>query len=196
MNERNETEMQEAAQDALLRAAAALPRAIQPQRDLWPGIEQALRAQQRAGGWRSGLFAQAASVILLVGVSSGLTYLAVSPPDREVSPVSVGVDRVFEPVSGSFGSRYNLGPDFQAARDVLAARLDLEMAKLSPETRAVVQKNLDAIRAVIVEINKALAAEPDNELLQEMLIRSYHDELALMQKVGGIGNSAMVRNDI
>lgn len=192
----NETEIEEPSNDALLRAAAALEKDIKPQRDLWPGIEQALHRQQPVGWWRNGPLAQAASVILLVGASSGLTYLAVSQHDSEVSPVSPDVERVFEPVSGSFGSRYNLGPDFQDARNVLVARLDVEMAKLAPETRAVVQKNLDAIHAVIVEINKALATEPDNELLQEMLIRSYHDELALMQKVGGIGNSAMIRTDI
>jgi hypothetical protein len=135
-------------------------------------------------------------VILLVAASSGLTYLAVSGGENQVSPVSQDVTRVFEPVSGSFGSRYNLGPDFQDARDVVAARLDLEMQKLSPESRADVQKNLDVIRSSIAEINKALADEPDNMLLQDLLIRTYHDELQLMQKVGGISNSAMRRNDI
>jgi len=191
---------EDAPRDALMAAAAALPKEIRPGRDLWPGIEQKLRNTPQRG-WNSrgrfnGLFTQAAAILLIIGASSGLTYLAVKDDGKQVSPVVTDVTRIFEPVSGSFGSRYNLGPDFQDARDSLAARLEIEMRKLSPESRAEVQENLDAIHAAIVEINKALADEPENVLLQSLLLRTYHDELALMQKVGGIKNSAMRRTDI
>jgi hypothetical protein len=198
MNDRNDPSTDKSGNEALMAAAAALPKEIKPGRDLWPGIEQALvRKQPRieARNWQ-GWFAQAAAVILLVGASSGLTYLAVTDGGSQLSPVVTDVERVFEPVSGSFGSRYNLGPDFLDARNVLAARLEGEMEKLSPESRAAVQKSLDAIHAAIVEINKALADEPDNVLLQDLLRRTYHEELALMQQVGGISNSAMNRSDI
>jgi hypothetical protein len=198
MNDRNDPSTDKSGNEALMAAAAALPKEIKPGRDLWPGIEQALaRTQPRIEPWNwQGLFAQAAAVILLVGASSGLTYLAVKDGGSQVSPVVTDVERVFEPVSGSFGSRYNLGPDFLDARNVLAARLEGEMEKLSPESRAAVQKSLDAIHEAIVEINKALAEAPDNVLLQNLLLRTYHEELALMQQVGGISNSAMNRSDI
>jgi hypothetical protein len=195
MNDTEDTAKRDPADDALMRAAAALAKEIKPGRDLWPGIEQSLTRKAAAGRWWQGGLAQAAAVILLVGGSSGLTYLAVRD-NAGTSTVVVGVNQVFEPVSGSFGSRYNLGPEFQEARDSVAARLDDEMQKLSPAARADVQKNLDAIHSAIVEINQALAKEPDNVLLQDLLIRTYHDELALMQKVGGIRNSAMLRTDI
>lgn len=198
MNDRNDPSTDKSANDPLMAAAAALPKEIKPGRDLWPGIEQALARKQprfEPRNWQ-GLFAQAAAVILLVGASSGLTYLAVTDGSNQVSPVVTDVERVFEPVSGSFGSRYNLGPDFLAARNVLAARLEGEMEKLTPESRAVVQKSLDAIHEAMVEINKALANEPDNVLLQDLLLRTYHEEIALMQQVGGIRNSAMNRSDI
>lgn len=182
--------------DALMRAAAALPREIKPGRDLWPGIAQAIAVQQPQRHWWNGGFAQAAAVLLLIAGSSGVTYLAIKDDSGSLSPVAVEGERIFQPVAGSFGSRYNLGPEFQDARDGLAEMLDSEMEKLSPDSRAEVQKNLDVIRAAIVEINKALANEPDNVLLQDLLIRTYHDELALMQKVGGISNSAMRRTDI
>jgi hypothetical protein len=198
MNDRNDPSTDKSGNEALMAAAAALPKEIKPGRDLWPGIEQALvRKQPRIEprNWQ-GLFAQAAAVILLVGASSGLTYLAVTDGSSQVSPVAADVERLFEPVSGSFGSRYNLGPDFLDARNVLTARLEGEMEKLSPESRAAVQKSLDSIHEAIVEINKALADEPDNVLLQDLLLRTYHEELALMQQVGGISNSAMNRSDI
>jgi hypothetical protein len=196
MNDNRDTSSNTPPDDALMRAAAALPREIKPGRDLWPGIELAISGRQQRNRWWSGPLAQAAAVLLLVGGSSGVTYLAIKNDGGSLSPVALEGERVFVPVSGSFGSRYNLGPEFQDARDSLAARLDSEMEKLSPESRAEVQKNLDTIRAAIVEINKALANEPDNVLLQDLLIRTYHDELTLMQKVGGIQNSAMRRTDI
>jgi hypothetical protein len=196
MNDTRDKTDFETPDDALMRAAAALPRDIKPGRDLWPGIEQAIVVRRPASRWWNGGFAQAAAVLLLIAGSSGVTYLAIKDDNSLLSPVAMDGQRVFEPVSGSFGSRYNLGPEFQDARDSLAARLDSELEKLSPDSRAEVQKNLDTIRAAIIEINKALANEPDNVLLQDLLIRTYHDELALMQKVGGIRNSAMRRTDI
>jgi hypothetical protein len=196
MNDNRDTSLNTPSNDALMRAAAALPREIKPGRDLWPGIELAISGKQQRNRWWNGALAQAAAVLLLVGGSSGVTYLAIKDDGGSPSPVAMEGERVFVPVSGSFGSRYNLGPEFQDARDSLAARLDSEMEKLSPESRAEVQKNLNTIRAAIVEINKALANEPDNVLLQDLLIRTYRDELTLMQKVGGIRNSAMRRTDI
>ena len=197
MNDKQDTTRQDGQpRDALMAAAAALPKQIAPGRDLWPGIEQALRKPPASAWYRGGLFAQAAAVILLIGASSGLTYFAVRDGGSQVSPVVTDVTRVFEPVSGSFGSSYNLGPDFQDARNSLAARLEMEMERLPADARADIQENLDVIHNAIIEINKALAEEPDNALLQELLLRTYHDELALMQKVGGIKNSAMRRNDI
>ena len=196
MNDNRDTSPNTPPDDALMRAAAALPKEIRPARDLWPGIELAISGSRQRNRWWNGGLAQAAAVLLLVGGSSGITYLAIKDDGGSLSPVAMEGERVFVPVSGSFGSRYNLGPEFQDARDSLAARLDSEMEKLSPESREEVQKNLDTIRAAIVEINNALANEPDNVLLQELLIRTYHDELTLMQKVGGIRNSAMRRTDI
>lgn len=184
------------AEDALMAAAARLPKEISPGRDLWPGIEQRLEAGRRVSWHRNGLLAQAAAVLLLVGASSGITYLAVTEGGNDVSPVAADVPRVFEPVSGSFGSQYNLGPGFQDARNNLAARLDDELQKLSPEARADVEQNLAVIRSAIVEINTALADEPDNRLLQQLLLKTYHDELTVMRRVTGMGNPAMVRTDI
>ena len=42
----------------------------------------------------------------------------------------------------------------------------------------------------------ALSEDPDNVLLQELLIETYRDELDVMKKVSVISNYAMVRDDI
>ena len=183
--------------DELMAAAAELATEVMPERDLWPGIEQAISqpAKPARTVWNS-VWAQAAAVLLLVGGSSGVTYLAMTD-GAETSPVAAnGPVLIFEPVAGSFGSMYHLGPDYQDARRSLAAKVDEELGRLTPEERAEVQRNIAVIRTAIEDINKALAEEPDNALLQKLLLSTYREELDLMMRVDGITSAAMRRGDI
>jgi hypothetical protein len=183
--------------DDLMTAAADLATEVKPGRDLWPGIEQAITKPVRPARtmWNT-VWAQAAAVLLLVGGSSGLTYLALTDNGDVVTPVAGGPTLVFESASGSFGSQYNLGPGYLDAQRDLAGRLDDELAHLTPEVREAVETNIAAIRTAIAEINVALAEDPDNVLLQELLLSTYREELTVMKQVNGIGLSAMRRGDI
>lgn len=186
--------------DPLLLAARQLPRGIAPGRDLWPGIAEAIDSERKAPsrgprGWNR-VWAQAAAVVLLVGGSSGLTWLAMQQdvPDGATEPPAEVLN--FQPVAGTFGSQYHLGAEFVDARNNLEARLEEELTRLSPETRAEVEASLNTIRAAIVEMNLALADQPDNALLQQLLMNAYRDELAVMSRVNGLASSLMLRNDI
>ena len=191
MNERDETEAGET--DALMRAARELPRGLAPQRDLWPGIERAISTPEpRRRDWNR-LFAQAAAVLLLVGGSSGVTWLALEGGQPAVQPGSAAPPLEFEMVAGSFGERYHLGPEFIDARNNLAAGLDAKLAQLPPETRVAVEKNIADIRSAIAEMNQALANEPDNALLQDLLLGAYREELRLMRKVDSIATANEMR---
>lgn len=181
--------------DKLTAATGRLATAMKPERDLWPGIEAAITQPATGRGWQ-GVFAQAAAIILLIGGSSGLTYLAVHEDRDPTVPGAPYAALQFQPVSGSFGSQYNLGPNFQDARNDLATMLQDALQKLAPETRAEVEKNMAAIHQAIVEINRALDKQPDNALLQELLLSTYRQELALMSSVDGMTSIVMRRNDI
>jgi hypothetical protein len=174
--------------DRLDQAARQLAKEVSPERDLWPGIEQAIRTPRRRTPW----LAQAAAVVLLVGASSGITYLAVK--DDAGPMVEVRPELVFE--KAAFGGDYNLGPGFQDARNSLRAQLDAELASLSPEAQRDIQANLDVIHEAIVQINTALERDPDNVLLQQQLLRAYREELTLLRRVGGLTRNVMARNDI
>lgn len=176
--------------DELMAQASKLSTEISPEKDLWPGIEQAIKAPQRSR-WTPRL-AQAAAVVVLVGASSMLTYLATKDQVQVVEVVPAGL--VFE--QASFGGRYALGVGYQEAHRDLQAQLDTELDRLSPEARKDVEDNLAIIRGAIGQINKALADEPDNQLLQELLLQAYHEELAIMQRVGGLTQHVMSRRDI
>jgi len=176
--------------DKLLQAAAQLDREISPQRELWPGIAQAIETPQRAT-WAP-MFAQAAAVVLLVGASSAITYVAVKAPQPQVAQVAPAL--VFE--RASFGSNHELGDEFIDARNALVAEMDVELEKLVPTARAEVEANLELIQEAIYEINLALEQEPDNTLLQQRLLSAYRDELTLLRRVSGLTRDIMMRNDI
>ena len=171
-------------------AAQQLATEIRPERDLWPGIAEAIAKPERSR-WTP-IFAQAAAIVLLVGASSAITYVAVM--DKKGPVTAVAPELVFE--QASFGNNYNLGPGFQDARNSLRDELDVELAYLSPEARTDIQDNLDVIHTAIVEINSALELEPDNVLLQQKLLRAYREELTLLRRVGGLTRNVMMRNDI
>ncbi len=177
--------------DKLSQAARQLATDIAPQRDLWPDIAEAIEDPRVR--WWSPRFAQAAAVLLLVGASSAITW-QIAGNTRSSGTEVMTPDMVFE--QASFGGRYHLGPGFQDARNSLVAELDAELAKLSVEDRATIETNLQLIHEAIFEMNQALEQEPDNVLLQERLLRTYRDELALLRRVSGLTRDVMLRNDI
>ena len=182
--------MNEKFDDKLDRAARELRQQISPQRDLWPGIEEAITSPRRSR-WTP-VFAQAAAVVLLIGASSAVTWLVVK--DDSAPVVSVAPELFFE--QASFGGDRSLGPDFIAARNALRAELERELQRLSPKVREDVQANIDVVHEAIHEINLALEAEPDNVLLQQKLLGAYRDELNLLRNVSSITRNVMTRNDI
>jgi len=176
--------------DKLISAARQLRTEISPERDLWPDIAAAIETPARSR-WTP-MLAQAAAVVLLVAASSSVTYLVMkgqSQPVTEIAP-----ELLFEQTS--FGGRYHLGPGFQDARSGLVAELEAELGKLSPEARAEIETNLDIVRRAIYDINQALEKEPNNVMLQERLLSTYHEELTLLRRVGGLTRNVMMRNDI
>lgn len=176
--------------DKLMERASRLSKETPPQRDLWAGIEQAIDAP-RAKRW-SPMFAQAAAVLLLVGASSGITYLAVTG-DGETT-LAVQPEYVFN--EAAFGESYSLGPGFIDARSGLAARLDTQIEKLPAEERANIEANLTMIRDAIAEINAELGKDPDNAQLQSLLLKAYREELMIMRQIGELTRRVTTRNDI
>ena len=176
--------------DKLMQAAAKLATEIRPERDLWAGIAEAI--EQPAPKRWSPMLAQAAAVVLLVGASSTITYVVT----KENAPATViaSPDMIFE--QASFGNRYNLGPGFQDARNGLVSELDVELKKVSPESKADIETNLRLFQNAIAEMNVALEDDPENIHLQDRLLRTYREELALLRRVGGLTRNVMMRNDI
>lgn len=182
--------MNESFDDRLDRLAGELATEIAPERDLWPGIEEAIAQPRRSR--RTPMLMQAAAVVLLMGASSAITYVVVKGDDAPT--VSIPPELVFE--QAAFGGNYHLGPGFQDARNSLRAEFDAELDRLSPDIRQDVQANIEVIHTAIVEINAALEKDPDNVLLQRKLLRAYREELNVLRHVGSVTRRVSARNDI
>lgn len=182
--------MNDKREDELITRAGRLAQEVAPGRDLWPAVAEAIERPRRS--WQTSYLAQAAAVLLLIGASSAVTYVVVHDAATPIAADAGGL--IVEPVT--YVDHYALGPKYREARGELEAQLDDELERLSPDTRADVERNLTIIRGAIAEISVALDSEPDNALLQQLLLKSYQEELTLMQHVGGLTQRVMARKDI
>ncbi len=181
--------------DKMTMAASQLATEIAPSRDLWPSIEEAIKAPRvpRQTPW----YAQAAAVFLLVGASSLVTYsvlkydAANTPPAvLQVVPTNLTFERA------AFGAEHTLESIYGRAAGNVESDLERGLANLSPEAREDVIRNLAVIQQAITDISQALEKEPNNGFLQELLVAAYRSELDLMNRVGGMTRRVMSRKDI
>jgi len=147
---------------ALVGEARSLPRSILPERDLWTGIETRLApvaptAPRRR--WYQPLVLLAAAIFLLI---AGAT-LATVFQRRTSSQFALEQERYA-----------------QATAD-LARKLVDDPAHLSASTRAVVERNLAIVDQAIREAEDALASDPGNAELEQMVLARYAQRLALLK---------------
>ncbi len=183
--------MNEIEDDRLSKAASELATEISPERDLWPGIEEAINKPKRSR-WTP-MLAQAAAVVLIGGASSLLTYVVVKY-DNPVVVQGAPANLVFERTA--FGAEYTFASVYSRAGGDIEARFNRELARLSPEARKDVELSLAVVRQAISDIAQALEKEPNNAFLQKLLVEAYGNELALMNRVGQMTHRVMARKDI
>ncbi len=167
----------------LLEHAATLPRDVEPPADLWPGIRERVQSSRvaplqrgiprRAWAWF------AAAAVLLVIASSALTTFILRGGDQ---PVAAGHDetRSLDTVGTVF---HTVNAEYERMDRELAAQLASQRDKLMPETIEKVERNLAIIDQAIDEIRQALAEDPNNRALQQLLKASYGQKAALLRQV-------------
>lgn len=194
--------------DRLDAELAALSRDVPPGRDLWPDIEARIvpapadRHTASDPWWRSG-WGQLAAAVVLVAVTAIVTYQltrpAAAPDDAQVAQ-AIGLD--FPIVStppatpASFGQGPVLGAEYVEARAALARTFEERLVNLPPATRSKVERNLADIRRASAELAAALDEHPANPLLQDLLVSTYQEELALFAQINQVTAPTMMRNDL
>jgi hypothetical protein len=192
-------------EERLLAAARKLPREISPERDLWPEIAARIGAGEAAappaathGRWR--VAAALAAAVALVAVSSLMTLWLTdeAPPVvvQQQPTAGLAIPARALPDAASFGPGYTLGPRYERARQALTRDLDRQLAALPEDTRALLERNLGQIRGALAEINQELSRDPNNVLLQQLLLAAYQDELAVLMNVNRMAQTLPTRTEI
>ena len=167
-------------------ALASLPRELRPARDLWPDIESRLEPRGRRGTWAW----QAAAAIALVAVSSLITANLVRRADTPVARTSTP-EQPAQVTKAAFGPSYSLNAEYDTARRQLAADLEQRLASLPPSARQKLQANLAELHRAAAEINAALARQPGDPLLEELLLNTYQDELGVLASVNQLTGTSV-----
>ena len=187
---------------------ADLPPALQPRRDLWPGIAQAIAglpqdATLDPGAPRSRA-AQDLDAAAAGGASSRVSWRRSTRPRAwtyglglaaTVACLAIGawIGRATLPAPVRAGDpalqAAAFAPDarFTRERQALLVQAGLGLARLAPEERRQVEASLATLRQAIADIRRALGEDPGNLLLQEMLVNSYQDEIRVLSAVKEAG---------
>lgn len=180
--------------DDLKRRLDELPREIRPERNLWPGIESALREHDdkvvrpdfEAGSARTGvhwprLGLLAAAAMLLVTLSSGITAYLVRAPEPVEQPTTTAGPADVQTIA--WEQFLEVEHEYQEVTDELLAALEAQRDELSPETVDVVERNLALIDQAIRESRAALERDPANAKLIHKLTDMYRTRVSFLERM-------------
>ena len=176
---------------ALAKQTAALPREIEPPADAWNRIRDEIDSNRVAAigdshraskWWQRPQFLAAAGLILVAGsslVTATIVKSRVNEPAPAVAPES-GL------ALAQFTSREN---GYIETANRLTEILDSKNNDLAPETVVKLKESVRVIDAAILEARRALAADPSNKALMEMLMASYSQKVDLLKRTTEMGQS-------
>jgi hypothetical protein len=156
-------------QRTLKSEVAGLPREIRPPDRVWHGVASRIApgtSRPLRLAWWQRRSALAAAAILLVALTSAITALLVRAPDGQSARGSFSVTEAA----------------FQRAAEELTQTLEQRRNELSPTALAVVEQNLRIIDEAIRETQEALAVDPRNERVAELLWASWEKKIDLLKR--------------
>jgi anti-sigma factor RsiW len=169
---------------------------VEPDRDLWPGIADAMgRARviafplTRRRPAPRGLFLTvpqlAAAAAVLVVISGAATWWA--GPGVGARGPQAGAPEAAAPAAEAPAALAAQGlepaPDLAQELASLEAALAQARSRLDPNTVRILEKNLGVIERAIGESRRALEVDPGNEYLRQHLDRAYRDKADFLREV-------------
>ncbi|MEJ7758451.1 MAG: hypothetical protein WKF55_02540 [Gemmatimonadaceae bacterium] len=187
---------------ALLARAAELPKSVEPPADAWPKIREAIaakgaiapeinRLQRKPALWQRPAFLLAAAAVLVIGSSAVTAKLVGGKTDAASQPVAVTSSPERARASGpaTLAEFVEVEKDYIRTASQLSETLQSGEGSLAPETIAKLDESLRVIDAAILEARRALAADPANRTIVEMLSGSYEQKLDLLRRTTEMARS-------
>ena len=172
----------------ILARAADLPRSVDPPPEAWLNIRAAIERDKEAVAANRGTserfwrrpYMLAAAVVLAAVLSSGGTalYLNSRADSSRVTASNTGSGAT----PATFVAFTIEENTYLRNVAVLQDLLDQQEASLAPETVAQLKASLRTIDEAILEARSALARDPANKMLIEMLSGTYRQKMDLMRR--------------
>jgi anti-sigma factor RsiW len=159
-----------------------LPRSIEPAADIWPQVREEIgrRKVRPLPRVTVPVWLLATAAVLLVAASVGTTgYLlsrrATEPPSRQAAEHRRAAE---------------LESQYASATAELGAELDKAKSRLSPETLATIERNLRVIDSALAESRRALAGDPGNPVLEQLVVAVWRQKMDFLRRVTALAPAA------
>jgi hypothetical protein len=166
----------------LLDAAHALPRELAPPPEVWSALQERVKSAPRVAparrrAWNVGWLAAAAAVVFFVGAAlllpptvgkgkgKGVVVQRATPDAGMMSPAVLAVAQNYEPTLAD-----------------LRRTLEQQRSTLSPATLQVIEKAVATCDTAIAEARAALASDPANQSLLQILSAQFEHKVELLQR--------------
>ena len=195
----------------LLSSASDVRKSVLPPDDLWNDLRKSLEERKevvlptsksvansdfgsthrrRASGRMVALLAVAA--VVLIALSSGITALVLRRgtsglANRELSRIPVQPALIGPATVLPSGFRQTEN-EFNRTIEELQQAVDTQRGQLSPETIRTVDRSLAVVNSAIAEARAALLADPNNQMLVDLLSASYQRKLDLLRRTSELGS--------
>jgi hypothetical protein len=175
----------------ILARAADLPKSIEPPTEAWLNIRGAIERDKEAFAtrhetsesfWRRP-YVLAAAVVLAAVLSSGGTALYLNSRGAGVDSSRAAASNTGNGATPATFVAFTIEENTYLRNvAVLQDLLDQQEASLAPETVAQLKASLRTIDEAILEARSALARDPANKMLIEMLSGTYRQKMDLMRR--------------
>lgn len=196
---------------SLLATAKGLPRSVLPADDFWPDLRKALNQRKDIVLPSAGLNATteggsthvhrlprrtiaflAAAAGILIALSSGITALVLRRGGGDVA-VGDSLPAALQPAGPRSGATFLAGfsqteSEFNRTIGELKQAVDTQRGQLSPETIRTVDRSLAVVDSAIAEARAALLADPNNQMLIDLLSASYQRKVDLLRRTSELGS--------
>ena len=173
--------------ERVIARAAELPKSIDPPTEAWENIKAAIQRdaasvaalpRQRFASRHPVLVALAASIVVAILSSAGTVAYLRSRASTAQS-VANGGDQATPANFAAFTIEEN---NYLRTAGALQDVLDQQESALAPETVAQLRASLRTIDEAILEARNALARDPANKVLIEMLSANYRQKVDLLRR--------------
>lgn len=176
----------------ILARVAELPKAIDAPVDAWSNIRSAIRRDEsavragnsvsRLGVWQRRYVLAAAAILVAVLSSSGTAVYMNAHYSGARSGGTVANNSSSEATPATLAAFTIEENNYLRTAAMLQDLLDQQQASLAPETVAQLKASLRTIDEAILEARNALARDPANKMLVEMLSASYRQKVDLLRR--------------